>query len=333
VAIWIHDNHEQNTDKYLTTQVTQILYVDVNRTDNYIENGSITKPFKTIQAAIIAASGNTLLDVSPGEYVGDINLGTTVTVLRGSGINATFLAGNVIAGDRAHSLQELRIKNTGSLTVTDNLFARNLHLQCAVTVNGGFLDGHNIYLAPDSDIVPLTVITGGGVMGNEISIVAQGNINAINQSAGTIVLFHGYVTNNSLAAVTIDSNGGVCGLIDMSVGNTGFGAAISMDNDGAALQANTLSGIVCSGNISCGAAHTYVEGLNFVGFGALTGTNLIYKPASRLNNDSSVAGSAVKDALETLDTNKLAKNAINGSFATVDSKTITVVDGQITSIV
>lgn len=40
----------------------------------------------------------------------------------------------------------------------------------------------------------------------------------------------------------------------------------------------------------------------------------------------------VKSALETLDTNKLSKNSIAGSFTTNDGKTITVVDGQITAI-
>lgn len=45
--------HTQNTDEYLTTQISKFTrYVDCNRTDIYIEDGSITKPFKTIQAAI-----------------------------------------------------------------------------------------------------------------------------------------------------------------------------------------------------------------------------------------------------------------------------------------
>lgn len=50
---------------------------------------------------------------------------------------------------------------------------------------------------------------------------------------------------------------------------------------------------------------------------------------SAMENDSSVTGSTVKDALNNLS----EKNGINGTFTTVDGKTVTVVDGQITSIV
>ena len=44
--------YTQNTDLYLNTQVSITIYVDKNRTDTYTEDGSITKPYKTIQAAI-----------------------------------------------------------------------------------------------------------------------------------------------------------------------------------------------------------------------------------------------------------------------------------------
>lgn len=308
----------------LTTKVTKILYVDINRLDSYIENGSIIKPYKTIQAAVVVANGNVLINVAPGEYSGDIDLGLHVVGIRGSGINATIFTGNITAGDRAHSLDEFRIKSTGSLTITDNIFARNLHLQCAVIVSGsGFLDGHNIYLAPDSGVVPLTVTSTGGVMANEISIVAQGNVHAINQSAGTIVLFHSYAKNSSLTISTINSSGGIIGLIDTSIYNVGFGIAVSMDNGGSVLTANTLSGIVCSGNIVCGSATTYVEGLNFVGFGALSGSALVYRPASRIDNDSLVIGNTVKDALETLD-GKIPKDNVT----TFSCPAITIADGE-----
>ena len=52
--------------------------------------------------------------------------------------------------------------------------------------------------------------------------------------------------------------------------------------------------------------------------------------ASSLSNDSSCNwGDTVKDALN----NCIEKNSVNGTFTTVDGKTITVVDGQITNIV
>lgn len=50
---------------------------------------------------------------------------------------------------------------------------------------------------------------------------------------------------------------------------------------------------------------------------------------SKIENDSSVTGDTVKDALNNL----TEKNGVDGTFTTVDEKTITIVDGQVTSIV
>lgn len=45
---------------YLATPVTNVLYVDNKRTDIYVENGSITKPFKLVQAAHDAIIGSSI---------------------------------------------------------------------------------------------------------------------------------------------------------------------------------------------------------------------------------------------------------------------------------
>jgi hypothetical protein len=47
-----HKFHARNKDLYLATDGSRLLYVDISRTDSYVENGTITKPFKTVQAAI-----------------------------------------------------------------------------------------------------------------------------------------------------------------------------------------------------------------------------------------------------------------------------------------
>ena len=47
-----HKYHARNKDSYLSTPNGRILYVDKSRTDSYSENGSITKPFKTVQGAV-----------------------------------------------------------------------------------------------------------------------------------------------------------------------------------------------------------------------------------------------------------------------------------------
>ena len=72
------------------------------------------------------------------------------------------------------------------------------------------------------------------------------------------------------------------------------------------------------------------------GTGDAITTNVVAEPlktygnkATDVRNDSSVTGATVKDALNNL----TEKNSISGSFTTVDGKTITVVDGQITNII
>ncbi len=54
--------------------ITKVLEVDINRIDSYTETGSNDEPYKTIQAAIDAASSGTLLDIIPGTYPEDITL-------------------------------------------------------------------------------------------------------------------------------------------------------------------------------------------------------------------------------------------------------------------
>jgi len=74
--------HTQNTDKYLATQVTKVLYVDGNRTDIYIADGSLTKPYLTIQAAInkVIANGDNsetkvyVIKISSGVYAENVVL-------------------------------------------------------------------------------------------------------------------------------------------------------------------------------------------------------------------------------------------------------------------
>jgi hypothetical protein len=288
-------------------QITQVFNVDGERTDSYTPTGALDKPFLLIQDAIdtanaLADPANVLINVAPGEYAGDFDIGPKITTIRGSGLNSTMFTGHITAGDRMHMLEEFRIKSTGSLTITDNLVVRNAHIQGPVTVGvGGFLDARKVLIVTGADIVPLTVGGDGGVLFGSF-ITTSGVASAIEHTLGTLVVFHSYVQNNSVALKALNSIGGVCGVIDTTVINAGvIGGAINLDNDGVAINRNSIDGVVHTGDIVCGAAHTVIEGANNLGIGAITGTNLIYRPASRLANDSAIAGDTIKDALDAID--------------------------------
>lgn len=71
--------HSPNTDPYLSTPITLIRYVDKNRADTYVADGSPTKPFTTVQAAIdsITDASETnyyVVFVLPGVYEEDLSL-------------------------------------------------------------------------------------------------------------------------------------------------------------------------------------------------------------------------------------------------------------------
>ena len=256
--------------------------------------------YTTIQAAIAAAveGEETLIHVAPGTYDGDIDLGSNVVSLRGSGINATILTGNMTVGDRAHTVKNLQITSTGSLVITNNLTASHLFLQCAVTVSGdASFEGWSVIISRTSGVA-LTMSSTGlcSINAGYILTVAA---NAVYQTAGSLVIRNCMAINTSYVNPTINSTGGICVLMQITIANQGGGVAASLDNAGSATSANQVTDVAASGNVSCGTATTYIEGLNFVVFGSLSGSALIYRPASRIANDSSVPGATVKDALET----------------------------------
>lgn len=70
-------------------QVTKTLYADNNRTDTYTANGSAAKPYKTIQAAITAASPTTIIVIEPGSYNESLTLKAGI-YLRSRGATSSY---------------------------------------------------------------------------------------------------------------------------------------------------------------------------------------------------------------------------------------------------
>ena len=77
--------------------VTQTLYVDGSRTDTYQEDGSNVRPFKTIQAAINAASGTTWIIIFAGTYNEQILLKSNILLwAKREAVDIQFAGGDVI---------------------------------------------------------------------------------------------------------------------------------------------------------------------------------------------------------------------------------------------
>jgi hypothetical protein len=148
VADAVSKKHSPNTDLYLTTPVTNILYVDSNRTDalptpgGYTPNGSITKPFKKIQDAIDAivapsATNKHVIEIAPGAYYSDpITVNKVYTTFRSCGVQGARISGKITVTNPAdptpHQITFVGLRISGGLECLASHTAINC-VDCNVT--------------------------------------------------------------------------------------------------------------------------------------------------------------------------------------------------------
>ena len=117
-----HDHsrlHDRNTDNYLITPTTLRVYVDGSRVDVYTEDGTVTKPFKTVQAAIddVTDADSTkpyVVHINPGIYEEDLVFKPWVS-----------LCGYVKESTRIHTASG---DHTGTFPTGGIMSLKNLHM-------------------------------------------------------------------------------------------------------------------------------------------------------------------------------------------------------------
>jgi hypothetical protein len=282
-------------------QVTKLLFVDNNRTDSYTADGSLEKPFLTLAAAVAVASSGNTIKVVQGTYVENVTLPDGVC-LEGFGANSLTITGDVVVSSGANSSLRYMIIN-GSLTINADCILIDTYVAGATMVAGtATIQAWNSHLVSSVSGVTALTMTSTGKFQNFLSTISStGDAPAIAQSAGQIILNTTTVVGGRAASPIIVSTGGTFVGLETQVTNSLGGPAIDVSSSGAtATNPNMIDGVIATGNVVCGAKPTVVGALVFVVTGSLTGSVLTYKPASRVGNDSSVAGATVKDALETL---------------------------------
>jgi len=287
-----------------TPQVTKLLFVDKNRTDSYTPDGSIDKPFLTIGAATAIATSGTTIKVIQGTYTEDVTLPSGVC-LEGFGANSLTITGNVVVSSGANSSLRYMIIN-GALTVNANCILIDTYVAGAMTVTGtATIQAWNSHAIPGtSGVTALTMSSSGKFLAALSTIASTGDAPSIAQSAGQVILNTVTVTGGRASSPVINSTGGTFVGLNTQVTNSLGGPAIDVSSSGStSSNPNMLDGVIATGNVVCGSKSTVVGALVFIIVGALTGSALTYKPASRITNDSSVSGATVKDALETLAAN------------------------------
>lgn len=308
-------------DALIAIPVTEVKFVDNTRTDSYTEDGSEMKPFKTIQAAIdsIADASNSkkyMIEIKAGAYTEDLTFKPYVE-LKGESKETTKVTGT-------HGC----VFSTGG-----RLEVRDITIRGTITFDKptGTVPGVSIWIA--------------NVWADSIVANFKGTVDYLQITNDCLI--SGNITHHSSHVLVRDSL--VYGNIvtddqDLEVPDPVYGDSGTRNISGCGCNNITVRG---NSWLEIHDGHTWGS-LTSDGASAYLNYDVVSAPenpanvivlnsgnvdlmshASALSNDSSVSGNSVKDALN----NCVTKNAINGSFTTVDGKTITVVDGQITSIV
>ena len=288
----------------------QVLYVDVNRTDSYNEDGSYHRPFKTFSAANSAASSNpTCFIVFPGTISGNHTFPDDSTIV-GSGATNTIFTGTITTGASVQSISDCSFTGDFSTNVSNTKFiASNCFFSGFVSpdflsffincqferVSGDCVNpsGTN-HLTDRHFFLNCTFSTGAG--------------RCVNQGRSTSRFLNCNFENNSILP-TIEAGETISSvfptatiLIGCNVNNAGAGSCIDLV-EGAALitNPNILDNVTVNGNVVLGSANSFVG--NVLG-GTVSGSAFILQSSDLILNDSTVSGVAVSDALETLDSSK-----------------------------
>jgi len=288
----IDKKHTQNTDEYLTTMTTNVLYVDNKRTDTYTENGSITKPFKTIQSAIDAITGNSSsnrfqIHIAQGTYADNLTINKDYVHFVGEAVY-TRITGNITIAGNAGAGVHVRFNRlsfrTGSISAIMNNHFSVMFSNCdcgsgtiwtitALTPSG------DEWLQIFGGLINVTLTTTNANIGLYESVEIVNRIWNINGG-----YFHAY--SAVICFQTVNLNSACAGEVLCASSEDGKASAIIDLNTASTL----ITDAVTLGNIT----------VTNDGTGIVTNNT----KASNINNDSTVSGTTVKDALDTLANDK-----------------------------
>jgi len=302
-------SHEKNRDHYLETQPTNILYVDCNRTDTYTSNGTITRPFKNINAAILVADNNTCIHIAPGLYIENLTCFNSID-LRGMGIRKVTIKGNVILNNQYNYLENIHINGNLYMNDISRIYKCDITGVTHMNIQNsyGYAEIHESILLSNSDQPPLKVHTFStlSVLNSKIS-AKNSNSATIDHSYGILRLLNCYVYNNSPEKPVIDSH--LDSIVSvLKIYNTEIIHELAENGEDAiyALNTaddsnpNTFSNILCRGNVRTEHTSTNVDGLIFEIYGDLFGSNHYFRTTNMISNKSNIPGVTLTDALNKI---------------------------------
>jgi hypothetical protein len=300
--IWNGTTFVQTSSPGFTPQVTHTIYVDNARTDDYTPDGTIEKPFLSVQDAHDSITGTPSITNTYGiavalghQYTGTLNISKDYISIFGHGMSkGAGFKGTLNITSKHLTLQGIHLTGTSSAT-------RDCYINLSQT--GDFLlEIKDCRLSYCTMAIEATG-TSGQLSNSYVQVTGANGLwlqNTITCTGikGTLALVGGLYAVNTLNAYN-------CYLV--------MGAAVA-DTNTINLESGTLAELGGgfpernTTNLKTGAT-LYADGL-FAGNSLLTGyknvlsntggTLHLLTSGSGISNDSSVSGATVKDALETL---------------------------------
>jgi len=301
------DGHLAGIDTALGTKeiiipVTKDLYVDVNRTDIYTQDGSEARKFKTLaQAAAIATNGMNI-HLTSGTYAEDVTFTGGVSLINDSNVSAT-ISGDVTfsAGGVPISIKGCVFTGTSkTLTIngTTHIF-ESYSYNKVVCGAGANVESHIFNVNCQESGTDAITFNGTGYLNmHGGDVTALGSASAINQTDGLVVLDGCKLYNSEATKATLLSVGGTVNANFTSAVNATGGNAINLSaNSATSTNPNALLNIIAVGDVVGKDTNTtIVSNIKFITTGTLVGAGLIFQPASQLAYDSSTT---VKDRIDS----------------------------------
>jgi hypothetical protein len=352
--------------QYTLPSLTKTLYVDKRRTDVYVEDGALNTPFKTIMGAVnkVIANGDNsqalpyTIRVATAVYTENVVL------------EDSHLVSLIIIGEGSRLQTQINPASGYSLqSMANNANFYDLHMEniqftkptmMVGSANNNYF-GYNFFFVncywPDTALATFKNMTYPSFMGDICKF--SGGVVFSNITQASINGIGGFKTSSGLTIETdqtankpyLMTTGTMVLACQCRTPNVTWSLLNITTMTGTALQIRAVrhgsSGETIPLNAQILAYHSSLIG-NYVNNGTLTLYNsqvsgtlsgnapVLYQSANQVKNTpaGTVSATTVQAAIDELDSEKVAKNSISGTFITADvpPKTITVVNGQITGI-
>lgn len=317
----------------LTSSSTYTLWIDGNRSDAYVANGSILNPYKTFSAALAAVSGipSYALFISPATYVEGAPLSFPSGTFQLIGNEAVLVVPSGVSFNGPHDIYDLTISGN---VVENDTSTTNVH-----QFNNGVITG-NFTANGLTTFSGMTLPTRGTVLtvatGSNFTAVNNYFANSFVVSAGMANLDGiGIFASTTNAAIKVNA-GGQLTMNGGTVFNYG-GPGIDVSASGATSTPNEISNVSVvvlatstTSTVYCGTSQCLLSDLATLsdlsgGFHAPSGTawTTSYNEDKVIFNSFSVGTSSTPDAQTTLSTNiSLPLLAANSLLATNGTRII-----------